>query len=75
MAIAMFMTEVVPQQSIAGVISVCLPPFAAAVAVLQVANILIVTPRFHVKHCRGNGHPCGRRYAPPLGICYAGQSG
>lgn len=67
--------SVLPQQSIAGVISVRLSQFAAAVAVLQVCDVLIVTPRFHVKHCRGCRHPCGRRYAPPLGMCYAGQLG
>lgn len=53
----MFPTAVVPQQSIAGVISVTLPQFAAAVAVLQVNGLQIVTPRFHVKHCRGNRRP------------------
>ena len=59
MAMAMFITAVVPQQSIAGVISVSLPLFAAAVAVLQVNDLLIVTPRFHVKHCRWETNAVG----------------
>ena len=46
-----------PQLSIAGVISVTLPPFAAAVAVLQVTGLQIVTPRFHVKHCQASPPP------------------
>ena len=44
----------VPQQSIAGVISVASTPFAAAVAVLQVVETQIVTAVFHVKHGRAS---------------------
>lgn len=34
-----------------------IPQFAAAVVVLQITDTLIIAPRFHVKHCRGNWRP------------------
>lgn len=40
----------VPQQSIAGVISVASTPFAVAIAVLQVVETQRITAMFHVKH-------------------------